>query len=514
MASSQLNALDQQLDIAGSEVQDATRTLTDETSFLGAPTAGQTGAVASVSGFAAGVSTLSGLTGMTAASKGRFLTVSGADTAGNNGTFLILTFNSATSVDIANTAGASPDANDGSIVWAEREPYSLRDDLDFERTDRTAIKGVNYDAAIPTYDRPTAVGTQVPANLSNIASKTTDARTLVGARLQLSQTASRGDAFITLASPGVFQHSDAVDRIGVPIFDGADAGDHEDTYVEIRDSATGDQLLVRGKATGSITAVLGSAFVDGETFTLDDGANPAVIFEFDDDSSVVETATLRAVPFTGAESAADMATLMVAAVRAAPTLDIFVFAVGSVLSLIHQSTGVAGNVTITTTVVDGGFVVVGMSEGSANAGQRIFGRSRAGGSVEPNSVEVEFRSVSLGSDISSSVSYLWESQQPTLIDLLYPYRERLDLTPEEDLRTSLVQGLQGSADFPKAGVAAALSYDNDGNLIRVDRADGSFSILSYSVDGLLEQVTGEDALGGSISRTLTYDDDDLLVEVS
>ena len=502
-------AISQELDIDGSVIIDNTRSASDEVNFRGIQVASGSGD--SIGGTPPVMVLTDAGAAFTFELVGRWLTVSGATSAANDGQFVISSALGPTSLEFRNSSGVV-EAFSGSYLINVK--YSLVDDLNFVRTDRRAIKGTSehYDA-VPTYERPSAVGTSVPANLTNISGKTTDAKTLVGSRSQLSQTASRGDAFVTLASPGVFQHSDVVDRIGVPIFDGADAGNHEDTYVEVRDSATGVQLLVRGKATGSITAVLGSAFVDGETFTLDDGANPAVIFEFDDDSSVVETATLRAVPFTGAESAADMATLMVTSVRAAPTLDISVFAVGAILSLIHQSTGVAGNVAITDTVVDGGFVVVGMSEGSTNAGYRIFGRSRAGASVEPNSVEVEFRAVLPGSDIASSVSYLWESQQPTLIDILYPYRDRLDQVPEEDLRTSLVQGLQGSADFPKPGPPAALSYDNDGNLVRVDRADGSFSILSYSLEGLLEQVTGEDALGGSVSKALTYDNEGLLIEV-
>ena len=81
---------------------------------------GQTGSAATVDAFGAGVSTITGLTGMTAASVGHYLTITGANTAGNNGTFLITVHNSATSVDIANAAGASPDANDGSIVWSEQ----------------------------------------------------------------------------------------------------------------------------------------------------------------------------------------------------------------------------------------------------------------------------------------------------------------------------------------------------------------------------------------------------------
>jgi len=84
------------------------------------PLLGQSGAAATVSAFGAGVSTLTGLTGMTAGSVGHYLTITGAATAGNNGTFLITVFNSATSVDVANVAGGSPDANDGSISWSEQ----------------------------------------------------------------------------------------------------------------------------------------------------------------------------------------------------------------------------------------------------------------------------------------------------------------------------------------------------------------------------------------------------------
>ena len=82
--------------------------------------AGQSGSSALVSAFGAGVSTMTGLTGMTAASVGHYLVVSGANTAGNNGTFLITVHNSATSVNIANVSGVAPDANNGSIVWSEQ----------------------------------------------------------------------------------------------------------------------------------------------------------------------------------------------------------------------------------------------------------------------------------------------------------------------------------------------------------------------------------------------------------
>lgn len=81
---------------------------------------GQTGSAATVSAFGAPVSTMTGLTGMTAASVGHYLTVTGADEPGNNGLFLITVLNSATSVDIANADGVFPDGNSGSIVWSEQ----------------------------------------------------------------------------------------------------------------------------------------------------------------------------------------------------------------------------------------------------------------------------------------------------------------------------------------------------------------------------------------------------------
>lgn len=239
-----MNKLDQSNDIAGSPSQSSTKILTDETSGFGGALAGQTGAAANITVFAAGISTLTGLTGMTADSVGNFLTVSGAASAGNNGTFLITEFVSATSVKVANSAGVAPDANNGAITWTERAPYTLLDDVNFERTDRAAIKGVSYDAAIPVYQRPTAVGTNVPANLSNIASKTTDAMVVMETRKFEDEAVAATNTFVTLTDAGNLKHADAVNRTGVPIQDGADVGAHESTYVEIINPATESALEV------------------------------------------------------------------------------------------------------------------------------------------------------------------------------------------------------------------------------------------------------------------------------
>lgn len=325
------NALDQALDIAGSFTQTQTMTESEEPAGYGAPIAGQTGAAASVTAFGAGVSTITGLTGMSAQSVGRFLTVSGAASGGNNGTFLIVTFNSATSVDISNPSGVAPDANNGALSWTERNPYSLEDDINYVRTDRKLIKGTsNWYDAVPTYTRPTATGTPVAANLTNIAGKTTDAVAYVVNRAFFGQAVAATNTLVTVSSPGNLKHADTTDRTGVPVFDAAPfTGDYTSCYVHI---------------------------VDG------------------------------------------------------------------------YSDGYAGSELV---------VLAG-----PNIGQRIFGVTYNGASTSPNSVEVHFFSAPFNVDYTVSPNpYTWEAGQPTTINLLYGYNERLDQLDVNAFRTVPALGI-------------------------------------------------------------------------
>jgi len=144
--------------------------------------------------------------------------------------------------------------------------------------------------------------------------------------------------------------------------------------------ASGLQLLSGAKPTGAIivdNAGLGSVNVlDGETFTLNDGVNPAVVFEFDNNSSVVQTPTLRQVDITGAATASDVSVAIAAAINSAPTLDINADDGGGSsgnVSLSNTTSGSAGNIAITETVVDSDFVVSGMSGGSAGRSYLIQG---------------------------------------------------------------------------------------------------------------------------------------------
>jgi len=314
------NLVDQALDVSGSLNQTDGLTVGDESSQLGAPISGQSGTGADLSAPVSDIVTVTGLTGMTTTSPGRFLTISNATNGANNGTFLITAYNSATSVDILNASGVS----ENGVDWVEREHYSLESDLNYTRSDRAAIKGVAYDADIPTYFKCTDQTTPVDANLSNIAGKTTDARAFVLNRQFNDASVAATNTFITITDAGNLKHADAVDITGVPINDGYDAGNDEATYVEI--------------------------IADGYDAGLE------------------------------------------------------------VLTGIY-------------------------------AGNRIFGRTRAGSSTSPNSVEVEFRSVAPGDPIASSVPYTWESGQPTVIDVYYGYRECMDAMSDTAFRTTLVNGL-------------------------------------------------------------------------
>lgn len=122
------------------------------------------------------------------------------------------------------------------------------------------------------------------------------------------------------------------------------------------------------KATGRITAIGGALIVDGEQFVLDDGVNPAVTFEFDSNVSVAETPTLRAITFAGTETATAMRALIYAAVNAAPALNITASVSGTTyVDLVNSVGGAEGNVAITETVTNVGFVVTGMTGGASSS---------------------------------------------------------------------------------------------------------------------------------------------------
>jgi cysteine-rich repeat protein len=116
------------------------------------------------------------------------------------------------------------------------------------------------------------------------------------------------------------------------------------------------------RATGSITAVGGTNLLDGERFTLDDGINPPVVFEFDKNGS--SSSTSIRVAFTGTETAGTMATAIAAAINDATTLEISATTSSTIVLLTHDWTGAFGNRPLTKSVSNTGFRVSGMAGGA------------------------------------------------------------------------------------------------------------------------------------------------------
>jgi hypothetical protein len=324
MATTLDNMADQALDIAGTLYQTDNLIKSDEPLQLGKPI--QLGAIASISGIAPNI-TISGLLGITSQSVGHFITIENASSINNNGTFQIIQYLSPSSIIINNSLGVGGDLNNGSIYWIERFPWSAEDDHNFHRTDRADIKGVGYDQPVPTYIRCVDQDTPIPANLLNIAGKTTDAKAFVDNLKFSNLSVNLGNSFITLNSPGNLKHADAINITGVPINDGYDSGNNEATFVGIIKDGYGTELTV-----------------------------------------------LRTI------------------------------------------------------------------EGGVQAGWRIYGITRAGSSISPNSVEIEFRAVEPNGDLDGYLPYTWEVGQINTIHIIIGYRTCLYNLSEVAFRKTLIYG--------------------------------------------------------------------------
>lgn len=233
-------SLNPELDVSGSTTKDSTKTLSDESNSLGDLI--QSGSTATISSVSGSNITITGLSGLTNLSEGRFLRITNAINSQNNGEFLISSIISSSSCIIINSNITLPEANSGSLLWEERDPYTLTDDINFIRTDRANIKGTTYDANIPTYQRPDATTTNIPANLSNISGKTTDAKALTYFK-KTYRNISSGNSFITLSITGELPHASTIDTTGIPLYDIADSLDS--SLVILLDGYTNQQLTVQ-----------------------------------------------------------------------------------------------------------------------------------------------------------------------------------------------------------------------------------------------------------------------------
>jgi hypothetical protein len=209
------------------------------------------------------------LSGLTGNSYLRLIEITGATDPDNNGAFFITEVVDGYTAVIDNPSAVT----ESGVDWAERQPYSLEDDINYERTDRRQIKGVGYDQPIPTYIRVSNTGALIPANLSNLAGKTTDARALIYWIRSEPLEVNPSDSFVLLEKPGELPYADSVDTTGVPISDGYDAGNDDATYVAIVDAASGAALRVlSGADTGKLIygrTREGGSGVDGDSVEIE-----------------------------------------------------------------------------------------------------------------------------------------------------------------------------------------------------------------------------------------------------
>ena len=117
------------------------------------------------------------------------------------------------------------------------------------------------------------------------------------------------------------------------------------------------------KATGTINAVSEAQLLDGETFSISDGINRPLLFEFDKNGAVQGT-NVR-IALTAGSSSTVVADAIVAAINGVPG-SLAIIAVRSTrqVRLTHDFDGGFGNQMLTEQVVNSGFWVLGMSGGT------------------------------------------------------------------------------------------------------------------------------------------------------
>jgi hypothetical protein len=119
-------------------------------------------------------------------------------------------------------------------------------------------------------------------------------------------------------------------------------------------------------AIGTITTVAKAGLVDTETFTVDDGINPPVTFEFDD-NGVWNPLNVRInlVPLVSADDVRDAiiaaingvgATLLMSAIDGGP----------ATVDLTQDLGGAQGNTVQSDTVLNPGFIITNMTGGISN----------------------------------------------------------------------------------------------------------------------------------------------------
>lgn len=150
---------------------------------------------------------------------------------------------------------------------------------------------------------------------------------------------------------------------------------------------------------------------DASTIVLNDGVHSAVTFEFDSNSSVSQSTTLRQVVI-GATTAITFANL-IAAINNAPVLDITATVTsGNNASLRNDTAGTAGNVAATKTDPSVVIALTGMTGGAASSNVKVYefdAAVAATGTVDFTGQPADAGSIQINDGVNPAVTFEFDT---------------------------------------------------------------------------------------------------------
>jgi hypothetical protein len=218
--------------------------------------------------------------------------------------------------------------------------------------------------------------------------------------------ASNGDNPAAPASGLAYQVGDSIQMVGQTVNAGITPGtSHSGEFIE---SSTITAFPGNLAALGTVTCIVANNIVDGETLIMDDGtaaggpnSNGVYIFEFRKTGSPSGTNIL--VSITAGWTADQVKTALISAINGTAIAITASSGGTGLVSLVHDTAGGIGNVTLVDTVNDAGFVTVGMNGGGYSLQLASLTTSYAIGALvgedpQPNYLALPFHRGSGASD--------------------------------------------------------------------------------------------------------------------
>jgi hypothetical protein len=126
-----------------------------------------------------------------------------------------------------------------------------------------------------------------------------------------------------------------------------------------------NSTLYTTRATGTITTIAVASLLDNETFTIDDGVSPALVFEFNKSGTATIAPANVEVDISGDTTADNVRDTIITAINAVKSLNTIQASNGgaATVDLENVVPGTASNTTQSDTVANVGFVITNMTGG-------------------------------------------------------------------------------------------------------------------------------------------------------